>query len=396
MLGAILGYVQVSEPARTYGLWIDGLDVIARPEASYGVDPRSVTVVEAGPGDVSSMTYTIRDTTSQVTVSPGQVVQFMDYGFNVPLFVGFVESYSVTVLGVGREIDVTCVGIEAALDWMYVPALTIAAGVDILAAFQSICAQAYGCGIPIRWAGTNAGGSSIAVPMFTGASGGLAGAVAITAGTLRQALDQYGKAWATEFGADTGDFLTWLTTVDFWLGLRLYQDVTAVADMLTITVTTGADPRPEGTVYRVGAAASRQAIASGSGSVTQVSDGSGIPGPFLTTDANNATSVGRRQALGLGALASQSEDFSGTTSITMTRTLLAAKGVGNSSGQRRAGAQFVLTEAAVGASALTTRAHRITKTYRPSREETWVIEYGGALRQRGSALLKRLTATNFV
>lgn len=395
MLGGILGYVQVSEPTRTYGLWIDGLDVIARPAASYGVDPRSVTVVEAGPGDVSSMTFTLRDTTSQVTVAPGQVVQFMDFGFNVPLFVGYVESYAVSVLGVGREIDVTCVGIESALDWMYVPALTIAAGVDILTAFQSICGQAYGCGIPIRWAGANAGGSSIDTPMFTGASGGLAGSVAISAGTLRQALDQYGKAWATEFGADTGDFLTWLTTIDVWFGLRLYQDITGVADMLTITVTTASDPRPEGTEYRVGSAAARQAIASGSGSVTQVSDGSGIPGPFLTTDASNATTVQRRQALGLGAMAAQSDDYSGTTSITMTRTLLASKGVGSSSGQRRAGAQFVLTEAAVGASALTTRAHRITKTYKPSREETWVIEYGSALRQRGSSLLKRLTATNF-
>jgi hypothetical protein len=390
--------------AGLYSIRINGLEVAAVPSLTYGVDPASIEIVEAAPGDVSSCHFVIDDTLSAISVAGGEFVVVWDLGFDVPLFAGWIDTYEATTFGLGRSIAIACVGVETVIDWMYVPTFTIPAGTDILPGLQQVAAAALGVGFALNTAGSNGGTSTIASPIACGAGGTSVDPFVVPAGTLRQALAAWGNAWLNQnaFFGLTGT-AGYVASVDYYGGLRVVQDYTALApplrywqDSAPITVTTAADPRPSGTRYRVGAAAARAAIASnGAGALTPVSDGSGIPGAFVTVSSTTATTVDRRTSLGASALAAQGPTLSGETTIAMTRALCATKGVGSSSARRGVGSALTLTDAAVGASALATIARKITKTFADSGEETWTIAYGGALRQSGTALIRKLTSGTF-
>lgn len=385
-----------------YSLTLDGLNIIDNPANSYGVDPSTVTIVEAGPGDVSSMTFVIDDTLSSVTVSPGQGVLMWDLGLDVPLFCGFVESYSIRDFGLGRSITVQCVGIEAVLDWLYVPSLTFPVGWNSVEGWQYILSMAYSIGVPLNAARVNSF-STVDHPVGDAAAVSAPSAFTLAGGSLRQVLEAYRDAFAATAPAAASFFANIQFTVDYWSGLRVFQasflssglTVTSMTDHATVTVTTAADPRPSDTEHRVGSAAARQAIVTQGANVTRVLDGSGIPGPFVSQSSADATTEDGRVLLGTAMLNGQGPAYNGQTTLSMTRAALATAGPGTATAQRRPGSQFVFTEPNVGVSGLKTFIQSIRKSFADSGEETWVITYGGPLRQSGAALIRKLTAGVF-
>ena len=390
---AIAAQQGIGLPARLYSLRIEGLDVIAQPALSYGVAPESIIVVEAAAGDVSSMSFVIDDSTSQISVSPGQYVRFDDLGFDMPLFVGWVETYGVNDWGEGRQITVQCVGLETLLDWLYVPAFTIPAGTASTDVWQRLLAAAYGVGFPLN--GSWNAFSTVAQPIGDSAAVTCPSPVAIPAGSLRQA----GEAWlAAMAGFGNGYASLVRVSIDFWGGYRVWNHAVGTAspaDYATIAVSTAADPRPSMTSYQVGNAQARQAAITQGANITLANDGSGIPGPFLAASNQNATTNDGRVVLGRALLAAQGPSYTGNTTIVQSRARLATTGVGSSAAQRRPGSVMTLTELNVGAN-LATIAQRITKTFVDSGEETWVIDFGGALRQYGTALIRKMTPGVFV
>jgi hypothetical protein len=59
-LGAVTAAALTDHSARAYGLYVNGLDLIKQPSVpGYGVPIDSIHVREAGPGGVSSMSFTV-------------------------------------------------------------------------------------------------------------------------------------------------------------------------------------------------------------------------------------------------------------------------------------------------------------------------------------------------
>jgi hypothetical protein len=151
-MGAVLAAALTDHSARSKGLYIAGVDVIKQPGGGYGVPIESVEVIEAGPGGVSSMTCRIDDPNIALTISAGMDVRFHDITNDVPIFLGWVQhwSYKNAFGDTGRIIELTCIGVEAILDWCIVPSITIANSAAISYEYvQSACAMAVGNGIGV-------------------------------------------------------------------------------------------------------------------------------------------------------------------------------------------------------------------------------------------------------
>jgi hypothetical protein len=87
-------------------------------------------VTEAGPGGVSSMSFSIDDPSLVLSFSYAARVEYWDLTRNVPLFVGQMQAPTImSDFGQqGRSFDITAVGIESLLDSIIIPSLTVAAG----------------------------------------------------------------------------------------------------------------------------------------------------------------------------------------------------------------------------------------------------------------------------
>src|SRR5437764_337656 len=99
--------------SRTKSLCIDGLDVLRNPTSTgntFAVPIESIQVIEAGPGQVSGLSFVIEDPQGEVSIVAGQYVLFMDNVLDMPIFAGWVASYDVSAFGVGRAIKVECDG----------------------------------------------------------------------------------------------------------------------------------------------------------------------------------------------------------------------------------------------------------------------------------------------
>jgi hypothetical protein len=131
---AIVGAALTDHSAHPYSLFLDATDLIGQPSRGFGVDIRTITVNEVGPGGVSSISFTIDDPSKLITVNNGQVIRFVwnthpaGAVADEPLFLGFVDSFSLRPdFGMqGRSIDIQGIGIEALLDWKIVPAYAAA------------------------------------------------------------------------------------------------------------------------------------------------------------------------------------------------------------------------------------------------------------------------------
>lgn len=102
-----------------YSLHLEGCDIIGQ------VPIESIAITEAGPGGVSSMSFSVDDSTSVLTISDGAEVRMWDYTRDLPMFFGWVESVSVTAwAAVGRTYQISAYGIESLLDTVIIPSMT--------------------------------------------------------------------------------------------------------------------------------------------------------------------------------------------------------------------------------------------------------------------------------
>ena len=397
MLVPLLRALQAATPSRPKLLTVGGLDVVATGVAnSYGVAPESITVREAGPGQVSDMTLTITDPSAQVAIADGLPVSYWDNTRDMPIFRGWVESYRVRDFGIGRAIEVKCIGIEAVLDWLYSPAITIPAGLTWVGAWQSLVANALGsAGIALNVNADPVGGlSTVAHPVEAPASTTL-GAIAVPAGSLRQALQAFTDAALAESALTS---VTFLFTVDFYGGLRvgiwslLYPPTTLYDDYAIATFSDAGPVRPSRLVWGYNDSGTpRSAYVNGTGAgLGIVSDGSGLPGPTAVIGDATINTQPKRDALAAIYLRSNAGAASGSVTAEGGLTL------GTPAAQVRPPAPVRITHAGVGLTSATDFVMRaIVKTWAPSGEETWTIEFGGYA-PRGSQYLRTLTNDRLV
>lgn len=414
MLAALVGAQQgIGLTAPTKALYIDGLDVLYQPGtpgALYGVPIETIQLTEAGPGQVSSMSFTIEDPNGVISLQAGGFVRFHDITRDLPLFTGFLETFAPEAPGTIRQIAVTCVGIEAVLDWMIVPSLTIADGTNSFSAIRAAVAAAIGVGVPIKTAGVDAeaylaGGGNTGdasrqaypvaglVPIGSGGNTTVH-AVTVTSQTLRQAIQSILDNNLSNYVGWTGAFahmpIAATLSVDFYGGLRttfLYYDGTnGYADYPGLTVSSAGPLYPTATEHTTNAgSAVRQVVvtggnAAGSGTFT---DGTGLPGLVATI---SDTSLLTRDA---AFAAAQAYINANGSSIAGSVTLDGVTNIGSQGAENRAGGQVTVTDTALGISGYKTNIAQIDKTFLPSGSEVWTLTYGTTA--IGSQFLRRLT-----
>jgi hypothetical protein len=378
-------------------LTLDGVDVLKNPTTTgntFGASIESIALSEAGPGQVSRLSFTLDDPAGEVGLQEGASVWFMDLARDVPLFAGWVESFEPTAWGLGRTVDVSCVGIEIVLDWRYVPtAITFSATTTAATAIQSLAEAAIGIGVPLRVGATSIGPSTLALPI-----GGLNSSLNVPAtvgpGTLRQCLIDYLRAVVAAFG--TTVLKDWQVTVDFRGGLRVqWVDATTGAwtpsDYAAINVSAVAGILPSGTRHRTNSTgASRQVYVSGGNAAGTgvVAGGSSRPGPVAVLSDPNSLDATYLQIAGGAYLAANGTTIAGEVTVDDG---LNVQVVGS---ERRAGMQLTLTDPNLGLTNYTAPIVQIDKTFAPSGVETWTIRYGRIV--SGMQYLRRLTRAALV
>lgn len=385
--------LNVGLPTRPKGLYVDGLDILGNSgRTAYGVAIESIELTEAGPGQVSALSFVIDDPTLAVAAGLMTRVLLVDIARDVILFAGFVRSFAMTPLGVGRRIAVECVGLESVLDWMIVPAVNIAAGVDVYAAVGTMLGLATGIGVPIRLGTSPTPGNptTLTSSVALGSSPSpLSYAVAFGGGSLRQALsavlDSNLGIWPPGSG-----IVGWNLTVDFYGNLRCWYTASpfdmSSTDFGPLTISVAASRPPANLQHRtdMGSAARGAYVAGGAAAGSGlVGDGTGIPGPVALI--RNTDSLVREDKLAIGQqyLTSRGATVGGTVECEENVN------IGSVAAQVRPGSLVTITDAQAGLLAYTTPISEIRKRFYPSGAETWTIAYGSL--ETGTQLLRRLT-----
>lgn len=390
-LGAVLASALNDASAHPKTLTVGGTDLMGRSGATYGTDPKTIKVTEAGPGQVSALTFVTTDPNGALTLSTGLTVIFWDNVKDLPIFRGFVESVRVVRYGLGSIFTITCVGVEAVLDWMYVPAFTIPTGTDATAGMQMIPSMAIGIGVPLTTAATTSGGSAffsfVGSPMTATIGGANTVACTINGGTLRQALLQYGAFLRTQSPGLRNQPYVDAISVDFWLGLRMFgwnqtAGTTGATDLGLITLRSDSSPFPSETRYGLDSTGTVRAVyVIGTGISGVVGDGSGVPGVTASINDPNAVDVATLGQIGNGYLGDNRASVAGT--VTWEGASL-----NTFASQRRAGGFLDLLDAQVDLPTLTRfPVLQIAKTFAASGEEAWTITFGKE--QVGIAKLSR-------
>ena len=139
--------------ARTWGLFVDGLDVSKEPGAAprYGTVWPSIALRIAAPGGACSLEWYVDDQAGLLAFDEGQEVRLVRLGqtnrggaVDAPWFRGTVEVATATALGIGRQWHVRATGLDAIPDWTvtdYPVIVSVAGGAQDLAwVVQSIVA----------------------------------------------------------------------------------------------------------------------------------------------------------------------------------------------------------------------------------------------------------------
>lgn len=376
-LGPVLAAALTDHSARTKSLTVGGLEML-NPVGTLGLRTGtlldSVKVTEAMHGRVSSMSFTVDDPLVAITISEGMEVRFRDITNDVPIFLGFVETISSDTLGLGRTLTVTAIGVEALLDWLVIPTLTILTGTDIGMAAQQAATSAVGVGYPLRTTSAGTGGTSTqANPIAQGGFtlGLTAYDVVISGQTLRQAL------YALSAASDSEPYEF---TVDFYGGLRVKAQAFStltwdISDWVGLTIDGTATPKigqawENTTDYSqaVHAVYVQGANAAGSGLVT---DGTGIIGRVEFLSDNTSDTAAKRDTIGDAYMAQRQATARGKVTQEDQRT------IGPQGTEIHAGMFATLTDATVGLSAYSAVIGQIEKSFRGAASEVWTITYGG-------------------
>jgi hypothetical protein len=247
-LAGVLATQVTDGSAHPLSLTVNGFDVIP----PTGTDPGfaalgdSIEVTEAGPGGVSSMRFTVIDMGKDVGIAERAAVDYWDNELDAPLFAGLVDTVTYIPLsgGVGRAIDVTCVGPEAWLDWIIIGDAYSGAESDNLDDTIAALVSNLG-GHPLRvttgaykgWYGTEIAAMGTAISdngdewqpvgytLAPPARSILGYDVTLQGVTLRQAIDELAQsAWWSLTVRPAGTAPGLNVTVDFYHGLRVWPD----------------------------------------------------------------------------------------------------------------------------------------------------------------------------
>jgi len=393
--------------AHPWSLVVGGLDVIAEagsPGNRLGTPIDTIRVTEAGPGGVSALVATVNDPAAAFAVAEGTEVSYWDLANNVCLFRGEVTNYGSDprVGGQGREVSIECTGVEALLDWAIVPpGVQIANGVRIphniglmAQRFEPrLKAPSQPSGMasaPFTRSGTFSFPiGSMARPAEPSLATQFATAVSV-AGTLRQVIGQIlelGSWLDLGTGAFPGEPVAALVTVDFYYGLRVWEDDPSLQpdDYTTLTIVdTHAGPiRADGLSVRVdwsGVFRSVTVVGLAGTVYGPFSDGSGIRGRGGLINDTTITTEDVARTRGVGLMAQVRATSRGSFSLedwTPPTTV-------------HAGSLVSITDAATGL-ATTHRIMQIDKSFLPSGRQTWRVTFGGLAAPSLTRLIRRLT-----
>lgn len=388
MTAVVVAFQQNPSTGLLYSLTIDGLDVAGQ------VPYDSIRVTEAGPGAVSSMAFTILDPGKLVTIADYAMVRMWDYTRDLPVFAGWVESQTPRpgYGGGGRDIDVTCYGVEALLDQIIVPAFTARTtdtdDAGSLPVNDATIAQSLAEYLPeVRALATGPtvnGSSNQAEPMANMTSStstvNLITNVTLDGKSIRAAMAEWLDNSATVAGNAPS---TVRLTIDFWSGVRLYKVPLEIpfgfgssggrfpSDWATLTVvetTTGTaasslrwtrDTAP-GTI--ITAVYVKGGNAAGTGWVVgDTTKGRGeayIDDSSITTEALRqaaALAILGRRGTGTGRGSLTLENYTPTTS--------------------RAGGKLTITNAALGWAAKSFVISQIDKTFQKTGAQNWAVSF---------------------
>lgn len=359
--------------ARYYGLYIDGLDVSADrvPGNGYAVDTESVEIIEAQAGQVSSMRFTIGDPLNEITVADGARVTFVNLNKDVTEFAGWVDTATMRTVGIGREIEVSCIGIEAVLDWLVVGSVTIAQGTPFTDAMQQILSAAAGIGFGLSWGQGTTYDAGIQSPAGISPKRD----VTITGQTVRQAFEAVAAASLDDFPPPG-----WIALTVTYGGVVLLKGVFTAATIFGTAqqvVSTSGPVYPANHEYSPIQGDSTRAVyvvggnAAGTGLVP---DGTGIPGQTAIVNEPGATTEQLKRAAAYAVMGRNGEFGAGTFTLenyTQTATRDAAK---------RVWSQWIVTDSVYGLSSVTVNVLRIVKRFHKGGTETWTLTYGNRLR----------------
>lgn len=392
---------------RPWSLTIDGLTVLGGgdPQPSYRVPIESIEVTAQGPGGTSSMTFSILDPLGVLTIAAGAVVRYWDHRptHDMPVFLGYVDTWGSTPLGLGRRIEVIATGIEAMLDWAYVPIAVSWNGGDPLVPMQAACGAAqWPGGVALNCTGLGNGGNSlIASPI--GFNGGvfMNGAGSSGPGTLRKVLQDIadnvgGGAAPLPF---PGAYIA--VDVGFWGELRAFLTVPSsgatTTDYGSLSVNaTGTTFAPTDLQHRTSPGDATRTVVvtpSGGGTPQLVTDGTGIPGRSAAVTGPPGASVADLRALGAQILARNASSAGGD--VILDQNLATRAGPGVSGSPNPPGTGITVTDAQAGVSGFVGQVSQIVKTWVRGNPgsfgaETWRVTYGA--RRSGAEFLRSLTA----
>lgn len=372
-LGAVLAAALNTAEARRFGLYIDGVDVILQPGTTtnrYGTLLDSVSITEAAPGGVSSMSFTIDDPSGTVSLYEGARVRFVNLALDVTEFHGFVQTAMQQPNGIGRQILVDCIGIESVLDWMIVPTLTVNSATTLPDAVQQICSTAYGVGVVLGWAQ----GTDLDHTVQVSSSITVGRDLTFSGQTLRQALADVGSPALENYGPQYAfsSSITFDGNVLF-VGPAITSQTYGVQPVTSVAVSTSGPiypTRQEHSPLQGDAVRNVYVIGGTANGTGFVSDGSGIPGPTAVITDNTILTLGARIAAGYAVMGESSPGQSGYVSLsaysqTSTRNLAI-----------RAWSELTLTDPALGLSSVLSKMQTITKQYNGGTTEEWSIDYG--------------------
>jgi hypothetical protein len=373
-----------------YGLYIDSLNV--RPFTRLD----SIELTEAGPGDVSSLTFVIEDPTAVIPLpAAGATVLHWDQTLDAPLFSGYVNDYSVRVMGVGRTITVNAAGLETLLDWIAIPSTTPRDPVtgllasdgnpapvgNVLSYLVTTTAQdsdgrtdLYG---PVpAGVGTANGNATYPIGILNAPGPFFADVtsvgVPVGPGSLRAGLEDLIKAAHYGTFLDPSPYIDAVVTVDFYRRLRVFLRSGRPDDWtdMTINDTVAGPQRSESINYEVHPAdVVRSVYVNGSGAGQGwVTDGSGIFGRQAVIDSPTSTTAKRMEQVGALYLATQKALVRGTLTISDWTPPNATV---------HPSSTITITDAQVSLTAQTYAIAEIRKTFNGAGKQNWEIVFGG-------------------
>lgn len=378
---AIVATALTTQQTRSVGLWIDGFDVIGvAGVTTWGTPVETIDLEEQGPDGVSSLTFVVEDFANAVPVNEGSVVRMQDFFADQPLFLGWVQSWDIEVLGLGRRITVQAIGVEAILDWDLVTSYVgVARPWDSFDTDIAAVITHAGFNIRIVQGHPTGGGfvSSLAAPIENLTN--FQYDVSVSNTTLRETIRQVFA------GEQTGAVATdYRCTVDFLGNLRVWEADARPSDYADFSIsdtagsgTASADLRhtsdATSTIHRV------QVVGTGAG-IGLVVDGSNVPGPIAILSDPMSTTAALRASIGAAYIANHQRMQSGQFRYETWQPFQ----------QVRAGMTISITDAQIGLSGSVFEIKSIRKQFHPGGKQTWTVSYG-SYPQRGSQAIRGLT-----